>query len=279
MGRNTLLLRPLQGRHIPPSIPGVVARSSLDPWLMAWMPPASVRASAKLEFRAWNHQVIRAKQVCSNLPSESTFNPSSLAILTPFQRCQRLKAHPAITRTSNLSIADEQNVWRHFMSSIYTLLITTLTLPLLVACSTSTTHRSDHQMASVISWADTKFSKHLATLLQRIERGDMCAWTEFAAHVNSGLDSERSETYSMACGELARRDPTIFLRRHLMGDPLASAVGTRAYGWVGVGGRNLMNWLHRSRLQLAADQRERQLICDYVEAVESILPSIDRRYR
>lgn len=188
MGRNTLLLRTLQGRHIPPSIPGVVARSSLDPWLMAWMPPASVRASAKLEFRAWNHQVIRAKQVCSNLPSESTFNPSSLAILTPSQRCQRLKAHPEITRTSNLSIADEQNVWRHFMSSIYTLLITTLTLPLLVACSTSTTHRSDHQMASVISWADTKFSKCLATLLQRIERGEMSAWTEFAAHVNSGLD-------------------------------------------------------------------------------------------
>ncbi len=147
-----------------------------------------------------------------------------------------------------------------------------------VACS-SHQQRPEKLLPAVSSWADTGLSHNLADLLKRIEGGDMKAWSEFAAYVDGGLDGEHSETYSMACGELARRDPTIFLRRHLLGDPHALRVGKLAYGWIGMEGRHTMNWLHESRLQLASDLRERRLIENYISALYSVLASIDRRYR
>ena len=107
----------------------------------------------------------------------------------------------------------------------------------------------------------------------------MKAWKQFAAYELAGLDGEHSETYSMACGDLARRDPTIFLRRHLCGDRTAAAVGKRAYGWIGTGGRHTMNWLHESRLALATTETERQRIKSYIAVLQSVLDSIDRRYR
>jgi hypothetical protein len=119
----------------------------------------------------------------------------------------------------------------------------------------------------------------LADLIDRIEEGDMEAWQQFAAYELAGLDGEHSETYSMACAELARRDPTIFLRRHLHGDRTAVAVGKRAYGWIGTGGRHTMNWLLKSRLALATTEAERESIERYIAALQSVVDSIDRRYR
>ncbi len=147
-----------------------------------------------------------------------------------------------------------------------------------VACS-SPQQRPEKLLPSVSSWADTGLSRNLAILLKRIEGGDMKAWSEFAAYDDGGLDGEHSETYSMACGELARRDPTIFLRRHLLGDTRALRVGKRAYGWIGTEGRHTMNWLHQSRLQLASGPEERRLIEDYISALHSVLASIERKYR
>jgi hypothetical protein len=133
--------------------------------------------------------------------------------------------------------------------------------------------------SSLRTWADTRLSHSLADLIDRIEGGDMEAWQRFAAYELAGLDGEHSETYSMACGELARRDPTIFLRRHLRGDRTAAAVGKRAYGWIGTGGRHTMNWLHESRLALATTEAERQSIKRYIAALQTVLDSINRRYR
>ena len=147
-----------------------------------------------------------------------------------------------------------------------------------VACR-SHQQRPEKLGPALSTWADTGLSRGLADLLKRIEAGDMKAWFEFAAYVDAGLSGEYSETYSMACGELARRDPTIFLRRHLMGDQKAIRVGKRAYGWIGMEGRHTMNWLNASRLQLAVTPQERQLIEEYIGELHGVLDSIDKKYR
>ncbi len=129
------------------------------------------------------------------------------------------------------------------------------------------------------TWTNSGFASDLAALLSRIEKGDMKAWHHFASYLDGAPDGEYSETYSMACGELARRDPTIFLRRHLLGDLRALRVGGRAYGAIGPEGRRTMEWLNEARLQLATDTHERRLIREYISALHSVLDSIDRRYR
>lgn len=143
----------------------------------------------------------------------------------------------------------------------------------------ATRDRPEELRPSIRTWADTGLSRNLADLIVQIEAGDMKAWQRFAAYELAGLDGEHSVTYSMACGEIARRDPTLFLRRHLCGDRTAAAVGKRAYGWIGKGGRQTMNWLHASRLALATTESERQRVESYVATLQSVLNSIDRRYR
>jgi hypothetical protein len=77
-------------------------------------------------------------------------------------------------------------------------------------------------------------------LIERIEAGEESAWTEFK-RVGSNLDGEYSQTYSVACSELLRRDPTFFLRRYLAGDTEAIVQGRKGYGWSGDQGRSLMD--------------------------------------
>jgi hypothetical protein len=158
-------------------------------------------------------------------------------------------------------------------------LLSCLAVILCLAGCSATPDRPEEFRASLRTWADTGLSRNLADLIDRIEGGDIEAWQRFAAYELAGLDGEHSETYSMACGELARRDPTIFLRRHLRGDRTAVLVGKRAYGWIGTGGRHIMNWLHKSRLALAATETERESIKIYISALHTVLDSIDRRYR
>jgi hypothetical protein len=107
----------------------------------------------------------------------------------------------------------------------------------------------------------------------------MKAWDSFTAYQESHLDGEYAETYDTACGELARRDPTIFLRRHLMGDRRAIDTGKRAYGWIGTAGRHTMNWLNDSRLQLSDNREERRKIKEYIAALHTVLRSIEKQYR
>jgi hypothetical protein len=147
-----------------------------------------------------------------------------------------------------------------------------------IGCS-SRPDRPEKFRSSLRTWADTSLARNLVDLIERIESGDMVAWQRFTAHEVAGLSGEHALTYSMACGELARRDPTIFLRRHLQGDQRAMAVGKRAYGWIGPGGRHTMNWLHESRLALSTTAAERQSIESYIAALQTVLQSIDRRYR
>ena len=149
-----------------------------------------------------------------------------------------------------------------------------------VASCSSTTPRPEPEKiaASVRNFGGTTLARDLEDLLCRIERGDMKAWDLFTAYPTAHLSGEHAETYDTACGELARRDPTIFLRRHLMGDRRAIPTGKRAYGWIGTEGRHTMNWLHESRLQLANDREERRKIEEYVAALHSVLSAIDKKW-
>ena len=150
----------------------------------------------------------------------------------------------------------------------------------IVSCnSTAPRPEPEKITASVSNWGDTWLARDLEGLLVRIERGDMKAWDSFTAYETAHLSGEHAETYETACGELARRDPTIFLRRHLMGDRRAIPTGKRAYGWIGTEGRHTMNWLHESRLELANDQEERRKIKEYIAALHTVLSSIDKKYR
>ena len=145
-------------------------------------------------------------------------------------------------------------------------------------CSLTSGDREEFGV-SLRSWVDSPFSRKLTDLIDHIESGDKVAWQTFSSYTSAGLDGEYSETYSMACSELARRDPTIFLRKHLYGDERAIAVGKRAYGWIGTKGRHVMNWLHDSRLALATTEEERKKIQRYIAELHTVLDSIEPRYR
>lgn len=135
----------------------------------------------------------------------------------------------------------------------------------------------DDRVSSVIWFTDGPQSRRLLALIQRIERGDMQAWDAFIDE-GKGVDGVYGETYAMACGELATRDPTIFLRRHLMGDKRALELGKTAYGWAGTGGRHVMNWLNVARLHLATDREEKRRIKEYMRALQGELKTIEKKY-
>jgi hypothetical protein len=156
-------------------------------------------------------------------------------------------------------------------------LILVATLPCLEAACSIQTVKREELLPSLRNGPG--ISTTLVPLLVRIEKGDIKAWVVFAAFLDDpSIDGERSLTYSRACAELVRRDPTFLLRRHLLGDPAAVRVAKRAYGYIGMNGRHALNWIHASRLQLARTEQERQRIEEYIIEVQAVLASIDRKY-
>jgi len=109
-----------------------------------------------------------------------------------------------------------------------------------------------------------RFGKALIALMGRIERGDLSAWKTFASysHRPNRLDGECAETYALACSELARRDPTFYLRRYLIGDTRAIALGRNAYNFSA--SRSLLDAVYADRLYIAANEEERRQIQTFI---------------
>lgn len=116
-----------------------------------------------------------------------------------------------------------------------------------------------------------EFANRLRILIIRIESGDRSAWERFVSYVNSeGLDGEYSETYSVACADLARRDPTIYLRHFMNGEERALVCGKRAYGSIGFRGRSLLDDVYASRLYLAKEPAERRKILAFTSTTTKL---------
>jgi len=118
--------------------------------------------------------------------------------------------------------------------------------------------------SSTSRYVESPFAQRLSGLVQSIEKGDLSAWDNFA-RLGEGLDGEYSQTYSVACSELLRRDPTFLLRRYIAGDERTIAVARRGYGWSGHTGRCLLDEIYARRLYIASTNSERRRISDYIE--------------
>ena len=146
---------------------------------------------------------------------------------------------------------------------------TSIAFVFLCSCATQK-HDSEYWSSTTSRYVESPFAQSLSGLVKKIERGDLSAWDTFAAK-GEDLDGEYSQTYSVACSELLRRDPTFFLRRHLAGDPRAIAPATRGYGWSGHTGRGLLDEIYARRLYIASTDSERRLISDFIGQTATIV--------
>lgn len=113
------------------------------------------------------------------------------------------------------------------------------------------------------------FEADIAKQIAVLERDptDERAWAAFAAIHETFLDGERAFMFSIACGELARRDPAFFLRKHLTGDPQAVPIGRVAYRWIVADGQRMLDLYHASRMRLSGSQDERAKIEAFVVGI------------
>lgn len=96
-----------------------------------------------------------------------------------------------------------------------------------------------------------------------IERNESRAWHDLAGHDFPPIDAEHGETFGAVCAYLVRRDPVIFLRRHLAGDPQALLQGRAAYERSDEY-RSVLDAVYRFRLWGARSVGERALIRDFI---------------
>ncbi|WP_377165305.1 hypothetical protein [Prosthecobacter fluviatilis] len=113
-------------------------------------------------------------------------------------------------------------------------------------------------------FADGKLARKLETDIAAIERNEPAGWKDLASHAYR-LDGEHAETFAVACAYLLRRDPTIFLRRHLTGDPDALFCGWAAYGHAGHY-RSIVDAVYKQRLHEASSEAECESIRQFIMA-------------
>lgn len=119
--------------------------------------------------------------------------------------------------------------------------------------------------SSVSRYVGSEFSKGLAALVTKIEGGNSDAWMRFKEELESpNLDGERSQTFSVACAEISRRDPTFFLRMYLLGDKVALKCAQRAYGYTDAEGRAIMDQILSRRLYIAEAESEKAAIKRFI---------------
>jgi hypothetical protein len=114
-----------------------------------------------------------------------------------------------------------------------------------------------------IEWGEGQQGIVLERQIAVIEASAPDAWREFRTGHDT-LGAHRSETFSVACAYLIRRDPTFFLRRHLTGDRYAIPCGKRAYGWSGKEYRRVLDSVYRFRLLEARSPIERHKIEQFI---------------
>jgi hypothetical protein len=139
------------------------------------------------------------------------------------------------------------------------------TLLLLLTGCAATRDEARYYSSTAARYVGGSFSKRLTVLEEKIDGGDLAAWREFASYADK-VDGESAETYAVACSELARRDPTFFLRRYLAGDAIALRGGREAFGWSGDRERRLLTAVYAERLYIASTRRERQKIRAFISA-------------
>ena len=86
-------------------------------------------------------------------------------------------------------------------------------------------------------------------------------WRDFSGTCE-GLDAAKGENFDVACSYLVRRDPTLFLRRFLAGDPSAICCGRAAYKNLQY--RHVLDQVYRWRLLEASSEKERQKIRHFI---------------
>jgi hypothetical protein len=145
------------------------------------------------------------------------------------------------------------------------MIIRNLLLPLLLLIGGCADKHDDsiYWNSSTTRYVSSGYSKHLTKLLERIDAGDDVAWSEFKK-AGKDVDGEHSQTYSVACSELLRRDPTFFLRKYLFGDDESIECGRLGYEWSGDQGRLLMDEIYARRLYIADSKVERDKIMRFI---------------
>jgi hypothetical protein len=101
--------------------------------------------------------------------------------------------------------------------------------------------------------------RHIAAM----EASAPAEWPKFRIGADT-RSAHGGETFSVACAYLIRRDPTLFLRRHLTGDRYGILCGRRAYGWSSQDYRLVLDAVYRYRLVEAKTKTERQKIEEFI---------------
>jgi hypothetical protein len=112
-------------------------------------------------------------------------------------------------------------------------------------------------------WGEGQQGVILERQIAGIEASAPAIWREFRTGADT-RGAHTSETFSVACAYLIRRDPTFFLRRYLSGDAYAIPCGKRAYGWSGKQYQRVLDSVYRFRLLEAKLPTERQKIEQFI---------------
>lgn len=161
------------------------------------------------------------------------------------------------------------------MTNLYRPAALSLSL-LIAACSTPQVYRH----WTPVEFADSPLARSLEKDIAAIERSEPNGWRSFSSHAYR-VDGEYAETFSVACAHLLRRDPTIFLRRYLAGDPDALFCGWAGYGWSG-DYRTVLDEMYRQRLVISRSASERRRIQEFITAGRdstNIPPRVPRKNR
>ncbi len=116
---------------------------------------------------------------------------------------------------------------------------------------------------SATEFADSGTARALDRNVAAIERSEPQGWHDLASYAYH-VDGEHGEAFSAACSYLARRDPTVFLRRYLAGDSNALFCGWAAYGWSGEY-RSVLDAVYRYRLLEARSASERRQVQEFIK--------------
>ena len=112
-------------------------------------------------------------------------------------------------------------------------------------------------------FASGNFARGLEADIAAMERSVPNQWRDFS-RLSHRVDGEYGATFAVACAYAARRDPTLFLRRHLADDPAALRCGRNAYGWSGDAYRRVLDAVYRYRLLEAKSPHERKKIQQFI---------------
>ncbi|WP_411825489.1 hypothetical protein [Luteolibacter sp. AS25] len=133
----------------------------------------------------------------------------------------------------------------------------------LIVSGCASSSSSDDLPVATTSYVNTKYSRRLTQLIDKIESGDLAAWNEYKIS-GEDTDGENAETFGVGCAEILIRDPTFYLRRHLAGDSQAIPLAIKGYRCCGSTGRDMIDQVYDRRIEIEANPNRRELISGFV---------------